>query len=93
MLPSSSLAARRPGRRLLTPDIREYQAVAATYAKLPPGVSSGSLIHIARQAAVIMGLPPTAIVVLDALWSYTQPIDWLAPSRPLVWPSNETLCN
>ncbi|MEL7100261.1 MAG: plasmid replication protein RepC [Pseudomonadota bacterium] len=51
---------------------------------------SAALIAVKRVGAQI-GLKPADLMLLDTLCAFSQPQDWEAARRPIVWPSNALL--
>lgn len=44
-----------------------------------------------KAAAPRLGISPRLVHAVDYLFCHTRPQDWQPDSRPIVWPSNETL--
>ena len=47
----------------------------------------GQVLAAFKAAAPYLGLNPRVVHVIDWLFTFTQPQDWLEGSRPIVWPS------
>lgn len=84
----------RGGYRKLSPDaIRAAAAAERHFAGLPAAVPHPArLAKIVDQCAAAIGLPAAAARLLAVLFDRTQPQDWKGGDRPIVWPSNDELC-
>jgi replication initiation protein RepC len=61
---------------------------AERFAGLPDGVTAhGQLLAAFKVAAPRLGLPARLVHAIDWLFKFTQPQDWNAEGRPIVWPS------
>ncbi|MBA8904163.1 plasmid replication protein RepC [Phyllobacterium sp. P30BS-XVII] len=55
-------------------------------------VSRVAALRVSKRAASGLGLKAAKIALIDQLFAFSKPCDWENPnSRPIVWPSNETL--
>jgi replication initiation protein RepC len=50
----------------------------------------GQVLAAFKAAAPFLGFGPRVVHAIDWLFSFTQPQDWVEPSRPVVWPSAAT---
>jgi replication initiation protein RepC len=76
------------GFRRLTPNLLRVDLAAEGFAGLPSGLTtSGQLLAALKAAAPRLGVAPRLIHAVDWLFRFTQPDDWKAGSRPIVWPS------
>jgi replication initiation protein RepC len=66
-------------------------ATAERFGGLPPDLSRGQILAAFKRAAPSLGIAPRLRDAIDTLMAYTQPQDWEADSRPIVWPSNSAL--
>lgn len=85
--------ALRPGAGL-----RKYDQAAATadaFAAKFDGVdlslSPGKVLIALKRAASYERIPLRVITLIDLLFSWTKPQDWMPGSTPVVWPSNALL--
>ena len=74
------------------------ETIAATgYARRysAPGtkcVTRTAALKVAKLAAAAMGLKAAKLALIDQLFAFSKPGDWVAPGiAPVVWPSNESL--
>jgi replication initiation protein RepC len=81
--------ARSPtGFRRLTPSLLQADRTAGAFQGLPEGVKTpGQLLAAFKEAAPRLGLSPRLVHAVDWLFRFTQPQDWEAGGRPIVWPS------
>lgn len=86
----SSNPSRKPtGRRRITP------AEQAWNQKLTGQFEATSRIEVLltfKKAASELGINDAVCRFIDLLCCWTKPVDWRENGWPLVWPSNETLC-
>ena len=75
------------GFRRLTPGLLKADRTAEGFAGLPEGVKPGQLLAALKAAAPRLGIGPRLVHAVDWLFRFTQPQDWEAGSRPVVWPS------
>src|SRR4051794_3537704 len=79
------------GFRRLTPNLLQATRAAADFTGLPDGVSlPGQILTAFKAAAPRMGLALRLVHAIDWLFKFTQPQDWEAGARPIVWPSAAT---
>ena len=79
------------GRRRLTPSLLQATRAAEDFTGLPPGTSlPGQVLAAFKAAAPGLGLAPRLVHAIDWLFKFTQPQDWEAGGRPIVWPSAAT---
>ena len=76
------------GFRRMTPGLLKADRTAEGFAGLPEKVTSpGQLLAALKAAAPRLGISPRLVHAVDWLFRFTQPQDWEAGSRPVVWPS------
>jgi replication initiation protein RepC len=76
------------GLRRLTPSLLQADRTAEAFGGLPEGVKTpGQLLAAFKEAAPRLGLSPRLVHAVDWLFRFTQPQDWEAGGRPIVWPS------
>src|SRR5689334_28620 len=76
------------GFRRLTLSLLQATRAAEGFVGLPPGVSlPGQILAAFKAAATRLGLAPRLVHAIDWLFRFTQPQDWEAGGRPIVWPS------
>jgi replication initiation protein RepC len=75
--------------RKLSPAMVVYKQQATTFAGLECGITH---FYVLKDAAPAMGLKPQVVVCVEQLWRSSRPQDWEPGSRPIVWPSNASLC-
>lgn len=94
-IPGSQPGSRRAwGRRRMTPDSIAGGIDARRFAGLPEGIAkAAALISAMKRARVQLGIPGEIVDLVDCLFSFTEPQDWQADSRPIVWPSNSLLAH
>lgn len=79
------------GLRRLSPQQVNAAAAAAHFEGLPASVSRGQVLAAFKRAAPYLHIAPRLRDAVDVLMAYSQPQDWAADSRPIVWPSNAVL--
>ena len=79
------------GLRRLRPQTVNAIATAERFGGLPPNLSRGRMLAAFKRAAPYLGIAPRLRDAIDTLMAYSQPQDWEADSRPIVWPSNSAL--
>ena len=79
------------GLRRLRPQTVNAIATAERFGGLPPNLSRGQILAAFKRAAPYLGIAPRLRDAIDTLMAYSQPQDWEADSRPIVWPSNSAL--
>lgn len=90
--PRESFAHSPTGFRRLTPGLLTADRMAEKFTGFPEGVEShGQLLGAFKAAAPRLGISSRLVHVVDYLFCHTRPQDWKPDSRPIVWPSNETL--
>lgn len=90
--PQESYAHSPTGFRRLTPGLLKADRAAEKFTGFPEGVESpGQLLGAFKAAAPRLGISPRLVHLVDDLFCHTRPQDWKPDSRPIVWPSNETL--
>jgi replication initiation protein RepC len=76
----------------MTPGLLKADRTAEKFTGFPEAVKSyGQLLAAFKAAAPRLGLSARVVHAVDLLFSFTKPQDWHSDSRPIVWPSNETL--
>jgi replication initiation protein RepC len=79
------------GLRRLTLSLLQANHAAEDFTGLPPGASRpGQILAAFKAAAPRLGLAPRLVHAIDWLFKFTQPQDWEAGARPIVWPSAAT---
>jgi len=58
-----------------------------TFTGLPEKSTLGRVLAAFKAAAPALGYGPRVIHAIDWLFSFTQPQDWTAGQKPIVWPS------
>lgn len=80
------------GFRKKRPEHYDSDETASRFAGLPDGVDHPQeILNVFKQAAQRMGIPERDIAMVDYLFGFTNPLDWLPNSRPVVWPSAESV--
>ncbi len=79
------------GLRRISPQSVSAAATAERFDGLPADRSRGQVLAAFKRAAPQLGIAPRLRDAVDVLMSYSQPQDWAADSRPIVWPSNLAL--
>jgi replication initiation protein RepC len=74
------------GLRKITPPMLGALKAAEGYS-LPAEMPPGQALAAFKAAAPFLGLRPNVVHAVDWLFRFTNPIDWLPSSRPIVWPS------
>src|SRR6516165_8474815 len=86
--PRTGFAYSPTGFRRLTPGLLKVDRTAESFAGLPEGVTAhGQLLAALKAAAPRLGLATRLVHAVDWLFKFTQPQDWSAEGRPMVWPS------
>jgi replication initiation protein RepC len=86
--PQRSFARPPTGFRRWSPNLLKTERTADAFAGLPQGVTvPGQLLAAIKEAAPLIGISPRLVHAVDWLFRFTQPQDWQAGSRPIVWPS------
>ena len=75
------------GARLVNLTMLTVRDRADGFEGLPAGVKHLRLLAAFAEAEPYLGLPVHAYKLVDWLMRMTQPQDWQAGSRPIVWPS------
>ncbi|MDD2860341.1 MAG: helix-turn-helix domain-containing protein, partial [Acidiphilium sp.] len=73
------------GLRRITPAMLPTEATAERFAG--GDITPGQALAALKAAAPRLGISPRMIHAIDWLFRFTQPQDWEADARPLVWPS------
>ena len=77
------------GLRRLTLSLLQATRAAEAFTGLPPDVTRpGQILAAFKAAAPRLGLAPRLVHAIDWLFKFTQPQDWEAGARPIVWPSS-----
>lgn len=63
------------------------------FAGVEAGTRKGKLLATVKQAAPALNVSEKCIYLLDQLMAFSQEQDWEPGRRPIVWPSNEMLCD
>jgi replication initiation protein RepC len=80
------------GFRKKGPEHYESEEIASRFAGLPEGIESHrQLLAAFKAAAPRLGISRRLVDAVDFLFGFTQPQDWQANSRPIVWPSARTV--
>ena len=86
--PQENFARPPTGFRRWSPNLLKTERAADAFAGLPQGVKvAGQLLAAIKDAAPQLGISPRLVHAIDWLFRFTQPQDWQANSRPIVWPS------
>ncbi len=88
---SHSRLHRYAGIRRMSPALYQGQEDAEVFEGLPEGFTHWDVFWRLDRAATPMGFSRVEIDTLRVLWKFSQAQDWRTGSRPIVWPSNETL--
>src|SRR6478752_9032337 len=79
------------GFRRLTLSLLQATRAAEDFTGLPEGTSRpGQVLAAFKAAAPSLGLALRLVHAVDWLFKFTQPQDWEAGGRPIVWPSAAT---
>lgn len=73
------------GLRRITPAMLPAEATAEQFAG--GDITPGQALAALKSAAPRLGISPRMIHAIDWLFRFTQPQDWQAGARPIVWPS------
>jgi len=73
------------GLRRITPAMLPTEATAERFAG--GDITPGQALAALKAAAPRLGISPRMIHAIDWLFRFTQPQDWEAGARPIVWPS------
>jgi replication initiation protein RepC len=80
------------GTRKLTPALDAARAIAEQYPQAAR-ISKKEAVTTVMRVAAALGLPAGVQALLNTLFAASNPRDWDEPEgRPIVWPSNERLC-
>lgn len=78
----------RAGLRRLTPAMAAAERLGDQYAPdAAPTTPPYRYLAALKDAAPDAGIPARLVAAIDWLFHFTQPQDWQAGSRPIVWPS------
>ena len=81
-------SARNPsGLRRLSLAMLATERTGETFTGLPEKSTPGRVLAAFKAAAPALGYGPRVIHAIDWLFSFTQPQDWTACQKPIVWPS------
>ena len=81
-------SARNPsGLRRLSLAMLATERTGETFTGLPEKSTPGRVLAAFKAAAPALGYGPRVIHAIDWLFSFTQPQDWTAGQKPIVWPS------
>lgn len=69
----------------------QAEAIAQEFRGLPERNGPGQALAAFKRAAAYMGVPPSVVQLIDAMFAWTKPEDWGAGAMPIVWPRNEKL--
>lgn len=89
--PSQTEIRRYAGIRRMSPALYQGAEDADSFEGLPEDLTHWDVFWHLDRAATPMGFSRAEIDTLRVLWKYSQAQDWRPGSRPIVWPSNETL--
>jgi replication initiation protein RepC len=82
------------GLRRQTLETFATQGEAEGFAGLPEDFPNYRRVHdIAAKALRLLGVSEPALSLLGYLFNWTQPQDWQKGSRPIAFPSNDTVCD
>jgi replication initiation protein RepC len=65
------------------------ERIGEGFTGLPEKITPGRALAAFKAAAPALGYGPRVIHAVDWLFSFTQPQDWTAGGKPIVWPSAE----
>ncbi|MEE9303725.1 MAG: plasmid replication protein RepC [Thiotrichaceae bacterium] len=82
-----------PGLRAISLIEQQMSLRIDDFEGLPIGTRKGSLLAAVKQAAPILGISEKSVYLLDQLMAYSMEQDWQKDRKPIVWPSNERLCD
>ncbi len=83
-------SARSPsGLRRLSIAMLNTERIGEGFTGLPEKITPGRALAAFKAAAPALGYGPRVIHAVDWLFSFTQPQDWTAGGKPIVWPSAE----
>lgn len=80
------------GVRKVTREMLDAAELAGRYNGLPEDTSRGQVLAAFKHAAPYMNISNRLVCFIDTLFSFSQEHDWMGFNRPLVWPSNDKLC-
>jgi replication initiation protein RepC len=81
-------SARNPsGLRRLSLAMLATERTGETFTGLPEKSTPGRVLAAFKAAGPALGYGPRVIHAIDWLFSFTQPQDWTAGQKPIVWPS------
>jgi replication initiation protein RepC len=90
--PQWSIVPKPTGFRRMTPGLLKADRSAEKFTGFPESVKAyGQLLAAFKAAAPRLGISARVTHAVDFLFSFTKSQDWQPDSRPIVWPSNETL--
>jgi replication initiation protein RepC len=82
------------GLRRQTLETFAVQGEAEGFSGLSEDIPNYRRVHdIAAKALRLLGVSEPALALLGYLFNWTQPQDWKAGSRPIAYPSNDTVCD
>lgn len=86
-------AAQSPGRGLRRFDEHAAKATKLVdeFCGLETGMAPSNALAALKRAAPYIGVPLRVVSVIDLLFAWTKPQDWLGGQIPVVWPSNDLL--
>ena len=84
-----SLARSPSGLRRLSLAMLNTERIGEGFTGLPEKITPGRALAAFKAAAPALGFGPRIIHAVDWLFSFTQPQDWAAGGKPIVWPSAE----
>src|SRR5262245_22650071 len=92
--PRGSFTHSPTGFRRMTPGLLKADRTADKFTGLPKGLEKhGQLLAAFEAAAPRLAISARLVHAVDYLFSHTKLQDWQSDSRPIVWPSNDTLGN
>ena len=85
---SGASSARSPsGLRRLSLAMLATERTGESFTGLPDKSTPGRVLAAFKAAAPALGFGPRVVHAIDWLFSFTQPQDWAAGGKPIVWPS------
>ena len=79
------------GIRRMSPELYDAADAAETFEGLPEGMTHWDLFWHIDRAAEPMRFTRVEVDTLRTLYRFSQQQDWKRGTRPIVWPSNDTL--
>ena len=81
------------GLRSISPNEHFMADLVKQWGGLPPGTKKSKFLAAVKQAAPSLKVSEKCLYLLDQLMAFSPERDWEHGRRPIVWPSNEMLCD